>query len=98
MNTIDDMYTKVKQYAKYTLHIAIAVGLVVTANSTHTQYKEYLAKLTDARCASALSTARDQTDALKLMKAVTGPLGEPICFSRQTVEQIISQQTNNSTR
>jgi uncharacterized membrane protein len=80
MNTIDDMYTKVKQYAKYTLHIAIAVGLLVTANSTHRQYKEHLVTLTDTRCPAALSIPRSWRDTIIQVNLVTGPLNERICF------------------
>lgn len=80
MNTLDDMYTKMKQYAKYTLHIAFVAVFLTLANSIRLQYKEHLATLTDTRCPSALSIPRSWRDTVIQVNLVTGPLNERICF------------------
>jgi hypothetical protein len=80
MNTLDDMYAKVKQYAKYTLHVVVLGALLTLGNATRIQYKEHLATLTDTRCPAALSIPRSWRDTIIQVNLVTGPLNERICF------------------
>jgi hypothetical protein len=80
MNTLDDMYVKVKQYAKYTLHIALVVAFLLVANTLYVRYTAYLEVLTEVRCPSALSIPRSWRDTIIQVNLVTGPFNEQICF------------------